>query len=66
MISMGGHQGCVTIATYNSDYVKFLKGEKVLETFLTMEEYGPFDLRHSDGFKLFLENIAILIRSSEA
>ena len=65
MISMGGYYGCITIAKYDSNYVKFLKGDKVPQSFLTMDEYGPFDLRRFEGFKLFFENIAILIRSSE-
>ncbi|KAL6715205.1 hypothetical protein ACLMJK_007469 [Lecanora helva] len=66
MISMGGYQGYITIATYDHDYVKYLSGHSKSKSFMDMHEYGPFDLRRLGEMKLFLENIGTFMRYREA
>lgn len=68
MVSMGGHQGYITVATYDKRYVDFLYDEPQSGnlSFMLMEEYGPFDLRRcpskgDDGLDAFLKAIAILM-----
>ena len=64
---MGAWEAHITIATYGDDYVKYLRGESDgAQAFMTMQEYGPFDLRYFKSMKAFLENIGALIRSSDA
>ena len=68
MVSMSGHQGYITVATYDRRYVDFLYDEPQTGnlSFMLMEEYGPFDLRRcspqeDDGLDAFLKAIAILM-----
>lgn len=65
---MGGYQGYITIATYDKAYVDFLYDEPPDGTtsFMTMQEYGPFDLRRcrpkDDAcLESFLKAIAVLM-----
>ena len=65
MVSMGGYEGYITVATYEKNYVDFLYDEpqKGEPSFMLMQEYGPFDLRicsssADDGLDAFLKAIA--------
>ena len=69
MVSMGGYEGYITVATYEKNYVDFLYDEpaKGAPSFMLMQEYGPFDLRSCcssayDDLDAFLKAIAILMR----
>ena len=68
MVSMGGYEGYITVATYEKKYVDFLYDEpqKGPPSFMLMQEYGPFDLRIcssnlDDGLDAFFKAIAILM-----
>lgn len=66
MISMAGYEGYLTIATYSKRYVDFLYDELLdgNSAFMTMQEYGPFDLKTfsgQDGLESFLKCIAVLM-----
>ena len=66
MISMGGYEGYITIATYGKRYVDFLYDELLggNPAYMTMHEYGPFDLTvfsGQDGLESFLKCIAVLM-----
>ncbi|KAL9124457.1 MAG: hypothetical protein Q9217_006209 [Psora testacea] len=72
LISMGAFQAFITIATYSQKYVQFLSNgipesaPQDEQTFMTMEEYGPFDLRsYDDGLGLFLLYAGVLIRNDD-
>ena len=65
---MGGHQGYITVATYDRRYVDFLYDEPQTGnlSFMLKEEFGPFDLRRcspkgDDGLDAFLKAIAIFM-----
>ena len=64
MVAMGGYQGHISIATYNGDYIGYLDGSRDREAFMTLREYGPYDLRIFEEMKPFLIDIAILMRFS--
>ena len=63
---MGGYEGYITIASYDEQYVDFLS-DKVpaagYDSFMTMTEYGPFDLRRFPSLERFLIYIAVLIEN---
>ena len=68
MVSMGGYEAYITVATYEKSYVDFLYDEpqKGAPSFMLMQEYGPFDLRicsssADDGLEAFLRAIAIFM-----
>ena len=63
---MAGYEGYITIATYGKRYVDFLYDELLdgNSAFMTMQEYGPFNLKTSsgqDGLESFLKRIAVLM-----
>lgn len=65
---MNRHEGYITSATYDKDYVDFLYDEPspTNNSFMVMREYGPFDLRISKnteyyGLESFLKAIAVLM-----
>ena len=65
---MGAFQAFITIATYSQRYIEFLRDgipaniSPEEDTFMTMEEYGPFDLRvYKGGLNLFLQYVSVLM-----
>ena len=64
MISMGGWEGYITIARYNQAYVDFLYGAEIVQeaqSFMKMQEYGPFNLTRKNQLKMFLCNVIVLM-----
>ncbi len=68
MVSLDDYWAHINIATYDSQYVKFLSGGQPSpdDDFMVMKEYGPFDLRvwtgkHGRGLGLFLQYVGALM-----
>ncbi|KAL9099370.1 MAG: hypothetical protein Q9163_005118 [Psora crenata] len=63
MVSMGGYEGYITLASYDSAYVDFLNNaeEVTNSVFMRMTEYGPFNLAQYAQLEKFLVVIAVLI-----
>ena len=63
MIAMDAYQAYIVFAQYNEGYVRFLcHRDPASDDFLTMAEYGPFDLRNlNTGLEPFLKAVAILM-----
>ena len=65
---MNAYEGFITVATYDQGYVDFLYDEPAPNSlsFMTMHEYGPFDLRVCKdmeyyGLESFLIAVAVLM-----
>ena len=60
---MGGYEGYISIASYDDGYVNFLNDVSTADFkgFMTMTEYGPFDLQVFNQLRQFLVYIAILM-----
>ena len=54
LISQDRHEIYLVIAEYGSDYVKYLNDETPDDSalpFMTMNEFGPWDVTHSNRMK---------------
>lgn len=71
MMSQDGFLAFINIATYGQEYLNFLSGGEPSDCddgFMTMIEYGPFDLRlwkgpAGDGLGMFLQYAGALMQS---
>ena len=69
MMSQDGYFAYINIATYDQGYLDFLSGSPPSgsdDDFMTMTEYGPFDLRvwsgsEGDGLEMFLQSAGALM-----
>ena len=76
MVSLDGYLAYINIATYKQPYLDFLSGGEPSadgDAFMTMKEYGPFDLGDwlgsgmwlGRGLGLFLTYIGMLMRGTD-
>ena len=53
-MSQDRHEIFLTIASYDDNYIKYLRGEgEESHSFLEMQEYGPFAINKSDHMYIF-------------
>ena len=71
MVSLDGYLAYINIATYKQPYLDFLSGSQPSadgDAFMTMKEYGRFDLRiwSGNGLGLFLTYIGMLMQGTDS
>ncbi|KAH7325713.1 hypothetical protein B0I35DRAFT_474458 [Stachybotrys elegans] len=51
MVSQDRHEVYLTVASFDDDYISYIRGHKMTNSFLKMQEYGPFDVCNKDHMR---------------
>ena len=62
MVSQTGPEVWLTFATFDQNYVKYLKGERAPQSFLRMQRYGPYRIADAGEVKMLSQIIVAFVR----
>jgi hypothetical protein len=61
-VSQTGTEVWLTFASFDRDYVKYLKNQRARQSFLRMQRYGPYRIADAGEVKMLSQIIVAFVR----